>query len=223
MSRREVGQQQSPVRIEGSITSDFGSRLLEIHYDRKLTGTVEKDPDGHGFHIRFPSNSSYVVLDRDTFHLVQFHFHSRSEHFVGQRDYPIEIHMVNSIDPANPKAQKAVIGVFLERDESASKGSYEALVDALPLMERDAPTEVEIDPHKFLPPVTGGQYRYYRYEGSLTTENPATGEYDENVSWAVMRDLVGVPSSVLDPLIKQADHPRRDLQDLNRRFILTNF
>ena len=53
----------------------------------------------------------YVVLDQKWFHLVQFHFHHPSEHWVDGRQQTMELHVVHqNIDDGS----RAVIGVFID-------------------------------------------------------------------------------------------------------------
>ncbi len=74
---------------------------------------------------------------------------------------------------------------------------------------------VSTNPLDWLPEDTK---KYYRYEGSLTTP-----EYDENVSWVVLREPLKLSKKELMKLIPFLQHPARETQPLNRRFVLSNF
>ncbi|GBF97659.1 carbonic anhydrase [Raphidocelis subcapitata] len=119
---------------------------------------------------------------------LQLHFHTRSEHFVGGRTYPLEMHLVNAVArsdvPGCPAAGcLAVVGVMFELAEegetSDSITELRKIFDSI--VEHEATTTnitaTNLDLMKLLP----ADQSYITYAGSLTTP-PCT----EGVLWHLM-------------------------------------
>jgi len=128
----------------------------------------------------------------------------------------MELHIVHQ----NVEDQsRAVVGVFIEAT-SKSKFTPSLIPKIRTFLEaKESDTEpdpeVSTNPLDWLPEDTK---KYYRYEGSLTTP-----DYDENVSWVVLRDSLMISKKELMKLIPYLQHPARMPQPLNRRFVLANF
>lgn len=61
---------------------------------------------------------------RLVYHLTNIHFHTESEHTVNNKHFPIEMHMVHSLDDDYTKYTahtKLVIGVFFTDEEANSE------------------------------------------------------------------------------------------------------
>lgn len=205
--------QQSPIDVIDPVVTNFGKNGLDTKWKKSAVGKLKKDE--HGVHVEFGADEGqYVTLDRTKFHLVQFHFHHPSEHWVSGKEQTIELHVVHQ----NTREEgRAVIGIFIEPDDSAK--SVPALVPYLKSFAEDPEghggEEIPTNPLEWLP---GDSEHYYRYEGSLTTPG-----YDEDVKWVVLKDPLLLPKAELNDLIKIFKHPARWPQPLNRRFVLANF
>jgi carbonic anhydrase len=77
------------------------------------------------------------------------------------------------------------------------------------------PPELSLNPLDYLP---ADRVEHYRYEGSLTTP-----EFDESVTWVVLRQTKPMAEAALIDLIKYFKHPARIPQSLNRRYLLAHF
>lgn len=205
--------QQSPVDLTNPIYADFGKGRLSIKWKKSAIGTIKKDD--HGVHVEFGSDErQYIELDKKRFQLVQFHFHHPSEHWVEGVQQTLELHVVHqNIEDGS----RAVVGVFIEPSGKTKKvpllvGQMQRFFE---LKDGQPDPSISTNPLDWLP---GDVKHYYRYEGSLTTP-----EYDENVSWAVMRESLKIPTDDLMKLIPYLQHPARLPQPPNRRFILANF
>jgi carbonic anhydrase len=74
--------------------------------------------NGHSIQVDCDPGSS-ATFGSDRYELLQFHFHSPSEHTVDGKHLPIEMHLVRK----NEAGKLAVIGVFFEEgDESPALG-----------------------------------------------------------------------------------------------------
>jgi carbonic anhydrase len=207
-----ANQQQSPINIQSPIVTTY-PKPLKIRWSKKLNGTLT----GHGkVEVAFSGDKKErISFDGRDFQIVQFHFHHKSEHWIEDKQAPMELHIVHqNCDPDDGKL--AVLGIMIEADNSAK--SVPSLIEAMERMGQDETTdtcEIETNPNEWLPEDTK---HYYRYEGSLTTK-----PYSEIVSWVVFKDSLKLPRKELNKLIRCAGEPARLPQPLNRRFVLANF
>jgi carbonic anhydrase len=171
----KVGQMQSPV--------DFGHpkhhppvshRRLNIDYGF-TTGEIFNN--GHTVEVEAEGDNT-LTLGGVEYELVQFHFHTPSEHRVDGLGYDMELHLVHRSDDGS----NAVMGVFLRR--GGSSGALAPIFANLPDdLDVHHPLPAGFDPAAFLPK----SRTHYRYLGSLTTP-PCS----EGVRWIVMTEPVTV-------------------------------
>lgn len=220
--------QQSPIDIRPALTLKAAlTGCLDIQYPQKFDGSFsECDPETHECQFK-PADGTVanIKFHGQTCPLVKLHFHSPSEHRIDGKPFPLEVHFVHKIPNPERGSELVVIGVFLAKGTVTSDrkgvgafGQYLSRFNAKG--KKDMPAEsVEFHPYHFLPAKQkSGEYAFFRYEGSLTTQ-----PFGESVSWIVMRDVVSVSSSDLNKIVKKADHPARETQQISRRFILRNF
>lgn len=206
-------QQQSPINLHDPIITNFGKAGLEIHLKKSAVGHVKKDE--HGVQVVFGADErQFVKLAGRKYHLVQFHFHHPSEHWINGKQQTMELHIVHqNIDDG----ARVVIGIFI--DATDRQIPIPEMVAQIKAATADATTKCgepeTMNPLPFLPTDTA---HYYRYEGSLTTP-----DYDENVSWVVLKEPLLLPKKEVVDLIKIFKHPARVPQPLCRRFLLANF
>lgn len=154
------------------------------------------------------------MLGGKKFHLVQFHFHHPSEHWIDGRQQTMELHVVHQNTTDGSRAE---IGIFIDTSSKAKKTpSLVPQIKAFIGSQDQCPDNtISENPLDWLPKDTS---LYYRYEGSLTTP-----KYDENVSWVILKEPLLLPKKELIDLIEIFRHPARLPQALNRRFLLANF
>jgi len=194
-----VGDQQSPVDIVGSIPAQIGSFAV---YYRSTDFTVSND--GHTIKVTPDGGTNIVAYGGKNYTLSQFHFHHKSEHKVNGAQEPMEVHFVNMLG-----GDALVLGVFLE--PNAANAAFKTIMDAAPAS-ANLVVHVKIDPNLLLPK----DQHYWMYMGSLTTPN-----YSQNVRWMVLRTPVKVDQSSIDKFVSIYPNSARDVQPLNRRFILS--
>lgn len=205
--------QQSPINLTDPYVTDFGKRGLQIKWKQSAHGKIKKDE--HGVQVEFSADErQFVLLGAKKFHLVQFHFHHPSEHWIDGQQQTMELHVVHqNVDDG----QRVVLGIFIE--PSATVKKVPSLVPQIKTFFGDSDPvlagQISTNPLDWLPADTS---LYYRYEGSLTTP-----DYDENVSWAIFKEPLFLPKVELIALIKIFKHPARLPQAVNRRFVLANF
>ena len=166
------GRVQSPIDITGAV-DDAALGNIARTYTSTATHILN---NGHTLQFTCDAGSS-IVVNGETYTLLQFHTHTHSEHTVNGTSHPMEIHFVHK----NATTGKlAVIGVFVE--EGAENAILKNLVGHLPAT-KDATFEdaATFNPADFYP----SDQSYFTYSGSLTT--PPCSEI---VTWIVMEHSI---------------------------------
>ena len=198
------GLKQSPINFYRSKTST--SPVLKEDY--KATPLTITN-NGHTVQINYAPGSTLTVGDKK-YRLLQFHFHTPSEHLTDGRSYPLEAHMVHIDDFGG----LAVLGVLL-KEGSATNLFLKPIFDNLPTTEGAVKTVSGVNVN-----VTGLLPRerdYYGYSGSLTTP-PCS----EGVTWMVLEDTVTVSKAQLDQfraIFKGNARPEQPLNGRTIRFV----
>jgi len=150
-----------------------------------------------------------LTLGDDVFHLVQYHFHSPSEHTVDGKHLPMEMHLVHR----SGTGTIAVLGVFLE--EGAENPAFAPVLSNLP-SEKGKEFHlagVKADETLMLP----RNRTTYRYDGSLTTP-PCS----EGVRWVVFTTPVQISAAQLGAFRAVLADTSRPTQPLNGRPVATD-
>ena len=194
------GREQSPVDLARATERDLVNP--EAAYrpgDARIVDdghTVEVDVDG----------GSILTLDGVPYGLVQFHFHSPSEHTVNGNSFAVELHLVHRAE----SGAFAVVGVFI-----AGGAQNPALVPVLAALPSKEGKEVRLrepfDPSTLLPE----DRRAYRYTGSLTTP-PCT----EGVSWVVMATPIQASGQQIAALARALEGNNRPPQAIGDRAVV---
>lgn len=195
------GAMQSPV----DLAHFAGASVEPIDFDYRLS-TLEIVHNGHTVQINYAPGSG-ITVEGKRFELLQAHFHTPSEHSIGGRQAPMEMHLVHK----SAEGELAVIGVMMEKGEKNL--ALSEFWDALPQKAGPAKTikRVLFNVRDLLPHDTG----YYRYMGSLTTP-PCS----EGVNWFVMRQPVSVNTAQIERFANAVGNNARPAQPINRRFVL---
>ncbi|MEV6240416.1 carbonic anhydrase family protein [Lentzea sp. NPDC051838] len=172
---------QSPVNVTaGSIRFDphapkldvsYGSSALELKYIRKDADAADGCTTRHHEETEeaeVAPGAGHVTVAGVRYDLVQFHFHTPSEHSFGGRHTPLEMHLVHR----SAEGKLLVVGVPLV------VGSRSVVDDVLATLapECGAPVEVSaVDLNRLLPAYN---HLTLHYTGSLTT-----APFTEGVEW----------------------------------------
>jgi len=191
-----AGKAQSPVDIEPRASA---ASPITFHYKPTAATVVD---NGHTLQVSLSPGSS-IEIDGRSYDLVQFHFHTPSEHAIAGEHYPLEIHLVHK----DADGKLAVIGVLV--DTGAESGMLAGLWSQWPKKaETEAKLRKPFDPSVLLPE----NRKVFRYSGSLTTP-PCT----EGVVWNVMRRTLSDSKRHLDAFTQHYQLNARELQPLNDR------
>ncbi len=149
--------------------------------------------------------SSTMDLNGVDYNLLQFHFHTGSEHTINGTQYPMEVHLVHQ----NDAGELAVVGImFEEGNENAFLKNFS---DNLPAAKDDNYSSTTKVNAGDLIPSTGG---YFTYSGSLTT--PPCSEI---VTWIVMKNPIQISASQIENFHTIMHDNFRPTQPLNGRVI----
>jgi carbonic anhydrase len=189
------GQGQSPINLTATEIADLIT--LDFNYSSVPLDLLN---DGHTIQVPY-APGSYITLNDQRYDLLQFHFHSPSEHAIDHRFWDAELHLVHQKD----SGELAVVAVLLQTDKASSHAeAFDKLSDNLPTNAGDKiRTGLTLNAQDLLPSKT----TTYRYNGSLTTP-PCS----ESVTWLVMSEPVSLPAEQMDRYKKLLNHNNRPLQ-----------
>ena len=192
-----AGRSQSPVNLAGA--QHAPAPLLALSY---RPATFRVTDNGHTIEAESRGAAGSIMLGGTRYELVQFHFHSPSEHTLAGRHFPMELHLVHR----SAHGRLAVIAVLIrERGRSAALAP---LFDRLPA--RGSEAEIQLNPAQLLP----SSLASYRYVGSLTTP-PCS----EGVRWIVMQEPIELSSDQILAFKRRYFGVNRPVQPLNGRMV----
>jgi carbonic anhydrase len=204
------GVEQSPIDltdaelIEGpSLERQLGETVLTLEQRATVMDIVD---NGHTIQV---TNDVPMALDVEGVHyeLVQYHFHSPSEHTIDGDHAPLEVHFVHK----SAAGQLAVIGILFEEGEHDVM--WDPVLSALPSAPGEArhieSLELELDELRPLPK------RYYAYNGSLTTP-PCS----EGVEWLVMAEKRQISPEQMATITAHLHDNNRPVRPLGDRELL---
>ncbi len=206
------GKSQSPIDIDQTVRADlpamsgeFKPASLKIVHHAHVADGIN---NGHTIQINYTEADMLAIGDQQ-FQLVQYHFHSPSEHTVRGQHYPMEMHLVHK----SADGKLAVIGVFIE--EGLHNAAFDPIWANLPTTKgaENHFENVMVDVDDLLPATTTS----YRYDGSLTTP-PCS----EGVKWIVMATPIQLSVGQIGAFRAIVDGNNRPTQPLNGRSVVTD-
>jgi carbonic anhydrase len=204
------GTAQSPVNITNK--SLKYARLPKLDFDYEST-ELEVEHNGHTIEAKVPAGEAALTIGTTDYDLVQFHFHTQSEHNVNGRVLPMEMHLVHR----SASGALAVVGVFIVQGDKHKE--LDKIFQSLPQNEGDHRAVQNFSLKKILP----RDDKTFRYSGSLTTPGCSEG-----VSWNVMVKSIEMSRNQINDfraIFSGAEFPhgnRRPVQPLNGRTVLTD-
>lgn len=195
------GQFQSPVDLNATITADLPT--LEVDY-KPVPLTIVNN--GHTIQVNYPEGSSMMV-DGVQYDLLQFHFHTPSEHTINGQSFPMELHLVHK----TKEGALGVLGVMIEQGEH--NDSIQSIWNHV-LSSGKEPTTHEdtvINGAALLP----ATMNYFRLSGSLTTP-PCS----EGVNWHVLAEPIQASTRQITAFRTLYPVNARPVQPSNSRLIV---
>jgi len=196
------GTAQSPIDIRNASELD----LVDIAFGYGETANNIFN-NGHTIQVNV-DEGSYIIYNEITYKLLQFHFHSPSEHTINGEAAAMEIHFVHQ-DPNS--GALAVVGILLAAGD-AENGAYAPIFDNMPSeVGEPAARGGAIDLEALLPE----ERRYFTYQGSLTT--PPCSEI---VRWLLLDAPVQLSQAQIDAFVDLYDYNARPTLPLGQRDLL---
>ena len=162
-----AGSRQSPIDLVNAERAK--APRVTFHYDPSRLAVVH---NGHTVQVDYDAGS-YIEVGGTRYDLLQFHFHSPSEHRLAGQLLDMELHLVHR----SAGGALAVVGALIQ--SGGENRAFRRIAANLPAAPGGASRVdgASVDASKLLP----GAVRFYRYSGSLTTP-PCT----EGVRWLVL-------------------------------------
>ena len=198
----EEGQAQSPIDIRAAVATDLVD--INFHYGKTANSIYN---NGHTIQVN-TDPGSHIVYNGIRYDLLQFHFHSPSEHTIAGEAAALEIHFVHQ---DRNSGNLAVVGVLLT-DGGSDNAAYAAVFDNLPdEVGEPEPVGEAIALAALLPETLG----YYTYQGSLTT--PPCSEV---VRWLLLDEPVALSAGQVAAFRAIYDGNARPTLPLGQRDLL---
>ena len=193
-----TGKKQSPLNIIGPF--EKSKDTLSVDYKE---GPLKMLNNGHTIQVNVEPGST-LTINKESYDLLQFHFHRPSEEQVDGKNAAMVAHFVHK----SKDGKLAVIGVLL--NEGKDNAAIKTLWANLPPKEGEEflPENVSFNPGNMLPKDLG----FYNYEGSLTTP-PCT----EGVQFYILKKPMDVSKDQVGKFPFKLN--ARPVQSLNGRKI----
>jgi carbonic anhydrase len=206
------GKSQSPIDIDRTVKADlpslkaeFKPAQLKIVHHEHMADVINT---GHSIQVNYTEGDTLQIGDAQ-FELLQYHFHSPSEHTVSGKRFPMEMHLVHQ----SADKKLAVAGVFIEEGEH--NAAFDPVWANLPT-QKSVETHLEhltVNVDDLLPK----NRSTYRYDGSLTTP-PCS----EGVKWMVFTSPIQLSANQIGAFRDILKGNSRPVQALNGRTVVTD-
>ena len=203
----KTGRNQSPVNLEDATSvGTVGLPAVDIVYAKPALNVIN---NGHTVQVNYPAGS-HISIGGHRYELLQFHFHTPSEHQRNGENLPMEMHLVHKDAHGN----LAVIGILYQI--GAANPELQKLIDNLPhdIGRAHTHANVHIDLTRFIPQ----DKRFFKYSGSLTTPPCSEGVY-----WMVFRQPIEASEAQIAALQKLLGHNNRPVQPHFARHMLRSW
>lgn len=201
----KIGDMQSPIGI--SVTEKTKLNDIIFHYYSTPLKIIN---NGHTIQVNYEKGSS-ISIGQKKYELIQFHFHTPSEHVIHKKRYPMEAHLVHK----GEHGQLAVVAVLM--DEGKENAFIKTLWSNFPkeVGKEHIVSDIRICASQLLPKNTTA---YYSYPGSLTTP-PCT----ENVNWLILKTPIEVSKAGLHKFTSLFKYDARPIQPVHGRVVKENY
>lgn len=199
----ELGVEQSPINIQDAVKGSSNPITFDYH---SLPLVVVNN--GRTIQVTYAPGSSMTV-GGEKYQLLQFHFHTPSEHQIAGKTSAMELHLVHR----DQVGKLAVVGVMI------NQGKEDPLIDQVwqaipPIGQTKTVKSTTINAANLLPE----QRSYYSYAGSLTTP-PCS----EGVKWHILTTAISLSPKQIDQFRALYQVDARPLQPIgNRKIELQN-
>lgn len=193
-SQCQLGRMQSPIDI---VKTQKAYGQLAFKYQSTTLSDID---NSHNIQVNCqPGNQA--ILDDEVYQLVQFHFHTPSEHTIRGQPADMELHLVHR---HTQSGGLMVVGVMMKQ------GRFNPVIEAVWLASQDEQASTAINLLKMLPK----NKSYYTYQGSLTTP-PCS----EGARWVLMRQPIRLSNQQIAFFSARHPNSNRAIQPTYERVI----
>jgi len=203
----KTGKNQSPIDLrDKAALGTQGLAGLDISYKEVPLKIIN---NGHALQVNFPLGS-YIKVGGHRYELMQYQFHTPSEHHKEGFAYPMEMQLVHKDGDGN-YAMMAVL--FQEGEENEY---LNGLLKRLPkeVGKQQIHNDLKLNPVHFLPANT----EFYKYSGSLTTPPCSEGVY-----WMVFKHTIEASAEQIIKLNELMGENARPVQSMFSRSLLKSW
>ncbi|MEA5576245.1 carbonic anhydrase family protein [Anabaena sp. UHCC 0451] len=195
----ELGKNQSPININNAVEGT----PIKIQFNYQPTPLLVVN-NGHTVQVNYKSGST-IKLNAEEYELIQFHFHTPSEHTINNKASALEMHLVHR----NAQNQLAVVGVMINK--GANNPFIAQIWQHIPTLgKNNAVQNSTINAANLLPK----NKDFFSYNGSLTTP-PCS----ENVKWNVLIEPIQVAEKQIEAFQSLYQVNARPVQPVNARIV----
>ncbi|MGL1888948.1 MAG: carbonic anhydrase family protein [Reichenbachiella sp.] len=196
------GKTQSPIDI---ITKKCQETPIDLdfHYHPFFVDVIN---NGHTL-IEKVVEPKALELNGKSYTLLQFHFHTPSEHHVNGIESPMEIHFVHE----NAAGHYVVVAVMVEYGKERNPFLSHFMKSLPTHVDEEIRSYEQADPMETFPK---DFHNFYTYSGSLTTP-PCT----EGVTWVVLGQHVVATFDQVEAIHQIIHDDNRPIQAANKRVV----
>lgn len=202
---------QSPINILTFRNNKAGKHNITFKFKDEINAIENL---GHTVQLNFKKGSTITVND-EVFEFKQLHFHTSSEHLLDGVQYPMEIHMVNTLQgqKEGETPEYLVIGVLFKMGQESK--FINKFINSIP-KEVHSTKSVKTGEITIMDLVSEKPENllesYYHYMGSLTTP-----PYTESVRWYLTKHIFEASPEQINKILKIEGANSRQVQGLNQR------
>jgi carbonic anhydrase len=208
-SKCKKGKSQSPIEIDSinfkklhQIEFDYKTSKLKIAHNQHMHDIID---NGHSIQVTVEEGSTLKIKGKE-YNLIQFHFHTPSEHIINNEQDPMEMHMVHQ----SKDGSLAVLSIIFKEGKTENE-NIAKIVDHIP-NEKGVLNEIhDVELELNFGVKNQGKYAY-QYTGSLTTP-PCS----EGVEWIVLNQKVEVTKEQIKAFHDKMGANNRPVQKRNKR------
>lgn len=203
----KVGKNQSPIDLrDNAAVGTTGLPQLDVVYQDVPLKVLN---NGHTIQVNYPLGS-YIKVGERRYELLQFHFHTPSEHKKEGFNYPMEVHLVHK----DGDGHLAVMGILFQEGEENE--ALNTLLSYLPKQvgKQEVHKNESLNPAGFMP----GNTEFYKYSGSLTTPPCSEGVY-----WMVFKRPIQASAEQIQQMNDLMGNNSRPFQETNARAVLKSW
>ncbi|MFD2924789.1 carbonic anhydrase [Halobacillus naozhouensis] len=205
----EKGNEQSPVNVKfAEVEEEKDLPEIQLHYEPAKVSVIN---NGHTAQFNLPNEmNNSMTIGETNYRLIQFHFHTPSEHQFNGKHFPVEMHFVHK----NPNNELAVTTLMIE--EGTQNKELASIWGGVPSekTEKEIMMNEPVDLASLLPRQSSTTFHY---SGSLTTP-PCS----EDVKWIIFEDTIEISKEQIDVFKQIFPSNNRPIQLLNEREVMKN-